>query len=170
MKTKIIKVLLVLMVFVSMFGCKIAQEEPKKKIQLSFQWEQSDINVSSFRGWNMWVGTSPEGPYDYIKDNNEKPIPLFEVQYSGDPEGTHVGYGQMLAPANTQTTFYFVLNACCDLVDNPSPYSNEIAYTIDFNKADVSILDILNNNGLTPNSDTDTLSAPVLRLTAVTLF
>jgi hypothetical protein len=137
------KILMTLLIAVFLLGlASLPAAAQTKGVQINFEWDQSNI-TTNFWGWRMWVGTSPGGPYDYLgKDANDQPIPLFSVQYDpANPTGPFTGTGDITAPDNAETTFYFVVNAW-DNAGNHSSDSNEVSYTADFLGPDAPTLSI----------------------------
>ncbi len=145
------KTLMALLVAVFLLAVAIIPAATQQGVQIDFQWDQANIGPD-FQGWKMWASTSPGGPYDYAKDAQGNAIPLFEVAYDpANPTGPFTGTGSIQAPANAETTFYFVVNAW-DNAGNNSPDSNEVAYTVDFAGPDAPVLSITGVIVITPPS------------------
>lgn len=140
------KWLLVLMVALSLVAVPAVAQ---RGFQVNLEWDQPNI-PSDFWGWKMWVGTTAGGPYDYVTDAQGNAIPLFEVQYDpANPDGPFAGTGNILAPDNAETTFYFVVNAW-DTEGNFSPNSNEVSASADFLPPEAPVLSITGTIVISP--------------------
>jgi hypothetical protein len=131
MKKKVLVVLIaILFLLCYAIAPVIAQD---RGVQVTFEWDQADSGDPGFWGWRMYAGTTAGGPYDYLgMDANNKAIPLVVVQYDpANPQGPFTGVGDITAPDNAETTFYFVVVAYDDQ-GNFSGNSNEVDYTADF--------------------------------------
>ena len=123
----------------------------QRGVQLTFEWDQADSGGAGFWGWRMYVGTAAGGPYNYLGvDGNGDAVPLMVVQYDpANPAGPFTGTGDLTAPDNAETTFYFVVVAFDD-AGNFSGNSNEVSYTADFVGPDDPVLRITATVIITP--------------------